>query len=82
MEALVRNKHGANYLKDRQAKTEVVAINLELRRLKTQIAALEERKSKLIADLPDGERLRNAGVERGRGSAGGEAKAGKAKARK
>src|SRR6266571_7914050 len=49
VEALVRNRHGENYLKDRQAKTELAHINRELRRLKTQIARLEERKSKLIA---------------------------------
>jgi hypothetical protein len=51
VEALVREKHGDNYLKDRQAKTELARINRELKGLKTQIAALEEQKSKLIADL-------------------------------
>jgi hypothetical protein len=49
VEALVKEKHGANYLKNQQAKTELARINSELKRLKTQIAALEERKSKLIA---------------------------------
>ena len=49
VEAMVRGKHGDNYLKDRKAKTELACINRELRRLKTQIARLEERKSKLIA---------------------------------
>ena len=53
VEALVRNRHGENYLKDRQAKTELAHINRELRRLKTQIARLEERKSKLIAAVPE-----------------------------
>src|SRR6266704_5642929 len=43
VEALVRKKHGTNYLKDRQSKTELAHINRELRRLKTQIARLEER---------------------------------------
>jgi hypothetical protein len=51
VEALVKKRHGANYLKDQQAKTELARINRELKRLKTQIAALEARKSKLIADL-------------------------------
>jgi hypothetical protein len=51
VEALVTENHGDNYLKDRQAKTELARINGELKRLKTQIAALEERKSKLVADL-------------------------------
>lgn len=37
--------------KDRQAKTELARINRDLKRLKTQITALEERKSKLLSDL-------------------------------
>ena len=49
VEALVKETHGANYLKDRHAKTELACINRELKRLKTRIAALEVRKSKLIA---------------------------------
>jgi hypothetical protein len=53
VEALVRSRHGENYLKDRQAKTELAHINRELRKLKTQIARLEERKSKLIASVPE-----------------------------
>ena len=50
VEALVKKKHGAAYLKDQQAKTEVARIDRELRRLKTQIAALEQRKSRLMAN--------------------------------
>jgi hypothetical protein len=49
VEALVRERHGATYLKDRQAMTELARINRELKRLKGQIAELEERKSRLIA---------------------------------
>src|SRR5258708_6982827 len=41
VEALVRAEHGNDYLKDRQAKTELAGINRELRRLKAQIARLE-----------------------------------------
>ena len=48
VEALVENKHGSNYLADRQTKTELARINRELNRLKKQIAALEEQKSKLL----------------------------------
>jgi hypothetical protein len=51
VEALVKKKHGDNYLKDQQAKAELARINRELKRLKTQIVVLEERKSKLIAGL-------------------------------
>ena len=49
VEALVTKKHGDNYLKDQQVKTELARINRELKGLKTQIAALEEQKSKPIA---------------------------------
>ncbi|MFN0104477.1 MAG: hypothetical protein ACKV2U_20620 [Bryobacteraceae bacterium] len=49
VEALVAKKRGKDYLKERQAKTELAAINRELKRLKIQIAKLEERKSKLVA---------------------------------
>ena len=48
VEALVKKKHGNVYLKDRQAKTELARINRELKRLRTQVAALEERKSRLV----------------------------------
>ncbi|MBI2198951.1 MAG: hypothetical protein HYU42_10200 [Candidatus Rokubacteria bacterium] len=51
VEALVKKKHGDDYLKDQQAKTELGGINRELKRLKTQVAGLEERKAKLMADL-------------------------------
>jgi hypothetical protein len=49
VEALVTKNHGGHYLKDLQAKTELAHINRELKRLKNQMAALEERKSKLVA---------------------------------
>jgi len=52
VEALVRDKLGRRYLEDRKAQTEVKGINRELKRLKRQIAALEERRSKLMAGLP------------------------------
>jgi hypothetical protein len=51
VEALVKKKHGSDYLMGQQAKTELARINREVRRLKTHIAALEERKSELLADL-------------------------------
>ncbi len=51
VEALVRNKRGRDYLEDRQSKSELIRINRELKRLKTQIASLEKRRSKLMADL-------------------------------
>ena len=49
VEALVEKKCGGSYLRNRQIKTELTRINRELRLLKTQAAALEDRKQKLIA---------------------------------
>jgi len=51
VEALVKKERGGDYLKERQTKTELARINSELKRLKTAIAALEERKLRLLADL-------------------------------
>ena len=48
VEALVKKIHGDDYLKERQAKTQLAQINRELKRLKTQAAALEAEKAKLI----------------------------------
>jgi hypothetical protein len=50
VEALVKKKHGDDYLKDQRAKTELAGINRKLKQMKTQIAALEERKEKLKDD--------------------------------
>lgn len=49
VETLARKNRGRNFLKEQQAKTELSRIQRELKRLRTRIAALEERKSKLIA---------------------------------
>jgi len=51
VEALVKKKHGEHYLREQEAKTELARINRDLKRLRTRIASLEERKSKLMADL-------------------------------
>ena len=42
VEALVKSRHGAGDLKDKQAKTELARIDRELRRLKTKIDELEK----------------------------------------
>ncbi len=51
VEALVKNKHGIDFLKARQTNTELARINRELKRLKFQISALEERRSQLVAAI-------------------------------
>lgn len=50
VEALVKKHHGDDYLRNQQAKTEMVRINRELKRLKAEVLALEERRSQLIAE--------------------------------
>ena len=52
VEALVRKKNGKDYLRNLQAKTELTCINSDLRRLRVQIARLEQRKAELMAELP------------------------------
>lgn len=51
VEGLVEEKHGSSYLKQEQMKNELLSINRELKRLRTLILGLEERKSKLIVEL-------------------------------
>jgi hypothetical protein len=51
VEALVKTKHGVDYLKDQQAKAELARVNRELKRLKTQVAALERRRAQLSTRL-------------------------------
>ena len=51
VEALVKTKRGVAYLKDQQAKAELARVNRELKRLKTQVAALERRRAQLNAQL-------------------------------
>ena len=55
VEALIEKKHGGDYLQDRQAKKELTAVNRELKKIKKRIAVLEERKSKLLADVENQE---------------------------
>jgi hypothetical protein len=47
VEALVDEKYGSSYLKTKQIKNELAQINKEVKRLKTQIKSLEQRKSEL-----------------------------------
>ena|ERR1017187_6498481 len=52
VESLVKSQRGDSYLKDQKVKVELTRINRELKRLKIQMAALEERKTRLNAVLP------------------------------
>src|ERR1700722_3614896 len=51
VEELVRSGQGEQYLRERQARTELSRINRELKQLRTQLAALEERRAALLSDL-------------------------------
>jgi len=48
VEALVRTKRGAGHLEGQQTKTELVKVNREIKKLKAQVAVLEERRAKLM----------------------------------
>jgi len=51
VEGLAKTRHGDRHLKERQARTELARVNRELKRLRTKLAELEERRSKLITGL-------------------------------
>lgn len=51
VEELVRSRQGEQYLRERQARTELARINRELKQLRTQLAALEEKRAALLFDL-------------------------------
>jgi hypothetical protein len=54
VEELVRSRQGEQYLRERQARTELAHINRELKQLRTQLATLEKRRAALLADLGAG----------------------------
>ena len=51
VEALVKTQRGHGHFENQQAKTELARVNRELKQLKIQVAALEERRAQLNADL-------------------------------
>jgi hypothetical protein len=51
VEDLVRTNHGDRYLAERLASAELTRVNRELKRLRAQLGALEERRSRLVAEL-------------------------------
>jgi hypothetical protein len=54
VEELVRSRQGEQYLRERQARTELARVNRELKQLRTQLAALEERRAALLSNLGAG----------------------------
>lgn len=51
VEALARTRHGDRFVKERQDRAELARVNREIRRLRAELAALEERRSKLNVGL-------------------------------
>lgn len=51
VEAMVDEKYGNTYLKQKKIKQELAQVNAELKRLKAQVASLEQRKAELLASL-------------------------------
>jgi len=51
VEDLARTLHGEPYLREQQARTELVRINRELKQLRAQLAALKERRAALLSEL-------------------------------
>ena len=53
VEDLVSTRHGERYLRERQARTELKRGNRELKQLRTQLTALEERRAALLSELAE-----------------------------
>ena len=51
VEDLAESLRGAQYLRNRQARTELARINRELKQLQAQLAALEESRAVLLSEL-------------------------------
>jgi uncharacterized protein (DUF3084 family) len=51
VEDLVRSSYDVQHLEELKAKAELARVNRDLKRLRAQLSALEERRATLIADL-------------------------------
>lgn len=51
VEALARSSHGDRHVQQNQARAELTRVNRDIRRLRTEMAALEERRAQLTATL-------------------------------
>ena len=51
VEDLARTLHGDRDVREKQARAELARINRELRQLRSQLAALEERRAALLSEL-------------------------------
>jgi hypothetical protein len=53
VEALARSSHGDRHVTHNQARNELGRVNREIRRLRTELAGLEERQAQLTATLEE-----------------------------
>ena len=53
VEELVSAGHGERYLREQQARTELQRVNRELKQLRAQVTALEERRAALLSELAE-----------------------------
>jgi hypothetical protein len=51
VEELVSTRHGEGYLQEQQTRAELKQVDRELKQVRAQVAALEERRSVLLAQL-------------------------------
>jgi hypothetical protein len=51
VEELARTQHGEQHVREQQARTELARTDREIKQLRTQLAALEERRAALLSDL-------------------------------
>jgi hypothetical protein len=51
VEALAKSRHGDRYVREQQDKAELARVNREIRRLRSELAELEERRSALSSRL-------------------------------
>ncbi len=53
LEALMERTHNDRHHRQRRAKAELARVNRDLKQLRAQVAALEEQRAKLLADLQE-----------------------------
>jgi ribosomal protein L19E len=53
VEALARSSHGDRHVRQNQARAELTRVNREIRRLRAELATLEERRTQLAATLEE-----------------------------
>ncbi|MHA1584171.1 MAG: hypothetical protein ACTSWL_02870 [Promethearchaeota archaeon] len=53
VEAFVEEKYGSNYLKKKKIKKELAQVNKELKKFRSQVLSLEQRKTEKLASFDE-----------------------------